>query len=30
MVIDETIMARGTAVFAGLAARFLNGGDGAF
>jgi hippurate hydrolase len=30
MVIDETIMARGTAVFAGIAARFLNGGDGAF
>jgi amidohydrolase len=30
MVIDETIMARGTAVLAGIADRFLNGGDGAF
>jgi hippurate hydrolase len=30
MVIDETIMARGAAVLAGLADRFLNGGDGAF
>jgi amidohydrolase len=30
MVIDETIMARGTAVLAGIADRFLNGGHGAF
>jgi amidohydrolase len=30
MVIDETIMARGAAVLAGIADRFLNGGDGAF
>jgi amidohydrolase len=30
MVIDETIMARGAAVLAGIAARFLQGGEGAF
>jgi hippurate hydrolase len=27
MVIDESIMARGAAVFAGIAARFLGGSD---
>jgi hippurate hydrolase len=30
MVIDETIMARGAAVLAGIAERFLNGGDSGF
>lgn len=30
MVLDETIMARGAAALAGIADRFLNGGDGAF
>lgn len=30
MVLDETIMARGSAVLAGIADRFLNGGDGGF
>ncbi len=30
MVMDETIMARGAAVLAGIADRFVNGGNGAF
>jgi amidohydrolase len=30
MVLDETIMARGAAVMAGIAARFLTGGEGVF
>ncbi len=30
MVLDETIMARGAAALAGIAERFLNGGNGAF
>jgi hypothetical protein len=30
MVIDETIMARGAAVLAGIASRFLKGGEGSF
>jgi hippurate hydrolase len=30
MVLDETVMARGSAVLAGIAARFLKGGEGSF